>query len=298
MGKIRVKTLGIEEAEKEQKKEDKKRKEAKKLVKGAHGGERVVAVGPSEEELARLPSPDGEATGGQAKIEVSQGEKVPQVPQGEIPRDTRDTRTPRDTHPRERGRRYKQALVAVDRTKRYPLAEALELLRKVSASWRIDGTVELHVNTTEKGLSGNVNLPHGTGKQIRVAIATDELIGKIEKNKIDFDVLLAAPDMMAKLAKVAKILGPRGLMPNPKNGTITNDPGKLALSLSKGNQLRFKTETAPIIHLSVGKLSMTDNQLTDNIQAVLSAIGNGKIKSVTLKSTMSPGIRIDFSTLS
>lgn len=272
MGKVRVKTLGVEEAEQEQKEQNKKRKqtkETKKLVKGAHGGERVVAVGPSEEELAKI-----------------------EVPQGETSRDTRGTRKPRDTRPRQRGRRHKQALATVDKTKLYSLPEALELLRKVGYT-KFDGTVELHINTVEKGISGQVSLPHGTGKQTRVAIADDKLVEQVEKGKIDFDVLLATPDMMAKLAKVAKFLGPRGLMPNPKNGTIADDPQKLAQSMSQGNRLRFKTETSPIIHLSVGRLSMKDSELVDNIQAILSAIGSGKIKNITLKSTMSPGIKLD-----
>lgn len=276
MGKVRVKTLGVEEAEQEQKEESKKRKqtkETKKLVKGAHGGERVVAVGPSEEELE--------------KIEVQQVEKVEEV-------EKYPTTQKSQKAPRQRGRRYKQALATVDKTKLYSLPEALELLRKVGYT-KFDGTVELHINTIEKGVSGQVSLPHGTGKQTRVAIADDKLVEQVEKGKIDFDVLLATPDMMSKLAKVAKFLGPRGLMPNPKNGTIADDPQKLAQSMSQGNRLRFKTESFPIIHLSVGCLSMKDAQLIDNIKAILAAIGASRIKNITLKSTMSPGIKLALS---
>lgn len=282
MGKVRIKTLGIEEVEKEQKEKAKKRKEAKKLAKGAHGGERLVAMGPSEEELA--------------KLEVPRVEEVSQVPQRE-PRGTRDTRTPRDTRTRQRGKHYKEALLQIDRKKSYPLPEALELLRKVGYS-KFDGTVELHINTIEKGVNGQVALPHGTGKEIRVAIADDQLIEQVQGGKINFDILLAHPSMMAKLARVAKILGPRGLMPNPKSSTISEDPKGLALSFPKG-QIQFKTEAqAPIIHLTVGRLSMGDKDLAGNITAILRAIGVSNIKNVTLKSTMSPGIKLDVSSLS
>lgn len=270
MGKVRVKTLGIEEVEKEQKEKAKKRKEAKKLAKGAHGGERLVAMAPTEEELAKtelLPEP------------------VTTEPQ-------KETETQKKVRPpRQRGRRYKQALTSIDRTKTYPLPEALELLRKVGYS-KFDGTVELHINTIAKGINGQVALPHGTGKEIRVAIADDQLIEQVQGGKINFDVLLAHPSMMAKLAKVAKILGPRGLMPNPKAGTISEKPQELAQQFAKG-QIQFKTEAqAPIVHLTVGKLSMKDSQLTDNIKAILAAIGSSKVKNITLKSTMSPGIKL------
>ena len=118
------------------------------------------------------------------------------------------------------------------------------------------------------------------------------LISEVESGKITFGVLVATPQMMGKLAKVAKILGPRGLMPNPKNGTITPNPDDAVKKLSAG-QISYKTEAqAPIIHMSVGKVSFEDKKLSDNISAVLSNIGAAKISSVTLKSTMSPAVRI------
>jgi large subunit ribosomal protein L1 len=282
MGKIRVKTLGIEETEKKQKQEAKKKAENKKLVKGAKGGERIVAVGPSEEELAQL--------------EVSRVAEVPRVSRGEkleTPRGTRDTRKPRGTRKHVRSKNYQTVAKMVDKTKRYTLSEALETISKLKRA-KFDETVELHINTTEKGISGNVTLPHGTGKKVKVAIADDELIAKVEKGKIDFDVLLAEPTFMPKLAKVAKFLGPRGLMPNPKNNTISTNPKTLAKKY-EGGQLNFKTEAkAPIIHLTVGKVSYGAKKLTDNIKTMLEAIKKEKIRNVTLKSTMSPGIKIKF----
>ena len=142
------------------------------------------------------------------------------------------------------------------------------------------------------GISGQITLPHGTGKQTRVAIADEKLIAEIEKGIINFDVLVAEPQMMAKLAKVAKILGPRGLMPNPKNGTITPKPEEVAKKYA-GGQINFKTEAkAPIMHLTVGKISFGASKLTDNIEALIAAIKKANIVNATLKSTMSPGLKI------
>jgi large subunit ribosomal protein L1 len=125
-----------------------------------------------------------------------------------------------------------------------------------------------------------------------VAIADDKLIAEVEKGIINFDVLVAEPAMMAKLAKVAKVLGPRGLMPNPKNGTITPKPEEVAKKYA-GGQINFKTEAkAPIIHLTVGKVSFGPAKLTDNIEALIAAIKKPNIVNVTLKSTMSPGLKL------
>ena len=157
---------------------------------------------------------------------------------------------------------------------------------------KFDETVELHVNTIATGISGNITLPHGAGKKTRVAIATDALIAEIEKGKIDFDVLLSAPEMMPKLAKVAKILGPRGLMPNPKNGTISPKPEELAKKFEEG-LMNFKTEAkAPIIHMVVGKMSFGPEKLSENIASAIDAIKKANIINVTLKSSMSPGIKL------
>ena len=278
MGKIRVKTLGSEELEEQQKKKRKEQKEQKKLVKiaGMKGGERVVAVGPTEEELEKLSETDKPKTEKQAT------------------EDRKPKTDNRKIQARKRSWRYKEAVVLFNSTRVYPLAEALELLPKLKLS-KFDEAVELHINTVENGISGNLTLPHGTGKKTRVAIADDKLIVEIEKGKIAFDVLVATPQMMPKLAKVAKVLGPRGLMPNPKSGTITDKPEELVKKY-EGGQMRFKTETkAPVIHLTVGKLSFGEKKLSENIKTVFSVIQTAKIKKAVLKSTMSPGIKIDFS---
>lgn len=179
----------------------------------------------------------------------------------------------------------------VSKSQTYPLDKAVSLLVQFKTG-KFDETVELHVNVKEQGTSGTIALPHGTGKTLRIKIADDELLTAVEKGNIDFDVLVATPDMMPKLAKVARVLGPRGLMPNPKNGTVTTNPDEAVKKLS-GGETRFKTESkAPVIHLIIGKLSFGDKKILENAQAVVSAIGVNKIKSATLTSTMSPGIRL------
>ena len=276
MGKIRVKTLGIEEAEKKQKEEARKKAENKKLVKGAKGGERIVAVGPSEEELEKL------------SVSVVARETLNKKT---ATTETQKEKKHRKARERVRSKNYKISAKLVDRAKKYSLSDALNLLDKLQRS-KFDETVELHINTIESGISGTTVLPHGIGKILRVAIANDDIVSQVQNGKINFDILLAAPQMMPKLARVAKFLGPRGLMPNPKNGTLTKDPEKVASSFKKG-QINFKTEAkSPIVHLSVGKISFGAKKLSDNINNVLEAIKKEKIKNMTLKSTMSPGIKI------
>ncbi len=282
MGKIRVKTLGDETAEKKQKNDDKKRIEGKKIAKapGLKGGERVASVGPTEEELAKVEVSKVSASNS-AATEAPEGEKEKKSKKEKFATEKRAAHS----------KKYQKVAVLVDRKKTYTLADALELLPKLTIG-KFDETVELHINTTETGITGNVTLPHGSGKQIRVAIADDKVIAQVEKGKIDFDVLLAVPQMMPKLARVAKFLGPRGLMPNPKNGTITANPEEAAKKFS-GGLMQYKTEAkTPIIHTIVGKVSFGDKKLSENIGVLIKNIKAEKIRNATLKSTMSPGIKI------
>ena len=187
------------------------------------------------------------------------------------------------------GKKYQESLGKVDKDKSYSPSEAITLVKKVAFA-KFNETVELHLNVREKGVRGNVVLPHGTGK---VVIADDGLVSAIEKGgKIDFDILVASPDMMPKLARIAKILGPRGLMPNPKTNTISPQPEKLVQSLSKG-QIQYKTEADfPIIHTIIGKLDFEDKKLLENYETLIKALGKDKIVSGYLKSTMSPSIKL------
>lgn len=261
MGKIRIRTLGDEEQEKKQKRKIKEKKEQKKIAE-------------AEKDLSKTPD---EAKSSRAKLDPAQLDKT--------------GKKAKFAKKKEKSKKYQTALKLVDKKKIYSLNEALEILPKIKLS-NFDETVELHLNTTEIGIAGKTNLPHGTGKDLKVAIADDKILSDVEKGKIDFDVLLAAPQMMPKLAKVARILGPKGLMPNPKNGTVTSNPEEEAKKY-KGGFLSFKTEAKmPIIHLIVGKLSFGDKKLAENIKAAFKAIPSDKIKNATLKSTMSPGIKL------
>jgi len=274
VGKIKVRTLGDESLENEQKKQSKVKAKEKKFVKGAKGGERIVSVGPSEEELAKIELPK-ETKAEETKVKIKTKKLI---------------KKSKKAAPHSKS--YQKVMEILDRSKKYKLTDALEMLQKLKRS-KFDETVELHINTIETGVSGNITLPHGTGKQIRVAIADDDLLAKVAIGKIDFDILLAKPEMMPKLARVAKILGPKGLMPNPKNATLVKDPEKAALEFKKG-QINFRTELkAPIMHLIVGKMSFGAKKLSENIQTLIEAIKREKIRNVTLKSTMSPGIKLE-----
>ncbi|MFC1711564.1 hypothetical protein ACFLZ1_03190 [Patescibacteria group bacterium] len=194
---------------------------------------------------------------------------------------------------KKRSQRYKLLKLKVDRNKFYPLNEAIELLLGL-ANAKIDETVEIHLNCKEK-LTGSVSLPHGTGKTQKVAVLDEVLITQISKGKINFDILLASPKMMPKIGKLAKILGPKGLMPNPKNGTITDNPDEFKKNLEKG-EIRYKTENkTPLLHLSLGKISFGKEKIIENLNAVITAVLPKNIKKVTISATHSPGIKLDLS---
>lgn len=192
---------------------------------------------------------------------------------------------------RVRSKPYQTAKAKVDVTKTYATSDAIKLLRNITLT-KFDATVELHLVLKEKGISKEIELPHSTGKTRRVAVADDATIAKIESGKIDFDVLYASPDQMGKLVKFAKVLGPKGLMPNPKNGTVVPDPAKSAAAAAGKTSVVLKTEKdAPLIHTVVGKLSMNSELLTQNLKAILTAF-EGHLTKAVLKSTMSPAIKL------
>lgn len=293
MGKIKITTLGSEDEQKIKeerrvKREEKKKREhaGKVHISGMKGGQRVKAVGADEAEIEKLARLTEEVEKDQAEGLAAEKKDLPAGRQG---------KKPRKVKVRSRSQRYKEAIMKIDHNKLYPVTDAFTLLREVSLA-RFDGSIELHINVIEKGLRGNVTLPHGTGKKVRVAIADsttiDKLVSEIEKGKLNFDALVAHPQIMGKLARVAKFLGPRGLMPNPKAGTISTEPEKIAKKLEAG-EINWKTESDfPIIHQVIGKLSFKDKQLEDNYKVLIKSISCDKIKSITLKSTISPGIKV------
>jgi len=219
-------------------------------------------------------------------------------------------------------KRYNVAYTMFDRQKRFELGEALKLLKSLPAS-KFDETVELHFNLgvdprkADQQIRNSVVLPHGTGKTVRVLVfaegdkadearqagadyvGLDDLIEKISGGWFDFDVVISTPNLMGRIGKLGRTLGPRGLMPNPKVGTVTMDVGK-AVDEAKGGKVTYRVDKFANLHVPAGKLSFAEDKLKDNLKAILSAIIKERpstlkgvfIKSITLCTTMGPGIKI------
>jgi large subunit ribosomal protein L1 len=219
------------------------------------------------------------------------------------------------------GKRFRNAAKTVDLNKVYNITDAIKLV-KANATAKFDETVEIAINLNvdakkaEQNIRGVLSLPHGTGKVFRVAVfargpkaeeakkagadlvGAEELIEQIQKGEMNFDKCVATPDMMGVVGKVAKILGPRGLMPNPKLGTVTMDVAT-AIAAIKGGQVEYRTEKAGVVHSRVGKASFSEVALSDNIKALLDVVQKARpagvkgtyIKKITLSSTMGPGLQ-------
>ncbi|MBV9858509.1 MAG: 50S ribosomal protein L1 [Alphaproteobacteria bacterium] len=226
------------------------------------------------------------------------------------------------------GKRLKKAYDGIDPTEAHRIEEAVQLI-KARASAKFDETVEVAMNLNvdprkpDQNLRGTVMLPHGTGKTVRVAVfargdrareaseagadvvGAEDLAEKVQAGQIDFDRAIATPDMMALVGRLGKILGPRGLMPNPRLGTVTANVTE-AVKAAKGGQVEFRAEKAGIVHAGIGKASFTDSDLVDNVRAFVGAITRAKpsgvkgtyIKKVALSSTMGPGVKVDLAGLS
>ncbi|MDY2599130.1 MAG: 50S ribosomal protein L1 [Lachnospiraceae bacterium] len=223
-----------------------------------------------------------------------------------------------------RGKKYAEAAKLIERDKQYEVADAVSLIKK-TATAKFDETVEAHIRLGVDGrhadqqVRGAVVLPHGTGKKVRVLVFAkgdkvaeaeaagadhvggDELIPKIQNDGwLDFDVVVATPDMMGVVGRLGRVLGPKGLMPNPKAGTVTMDVTK-AVNDIKAGKIEYRLDKTNIIHVPVGKASFTEEQLAENINTLMGAIVNAKpasakgqyLKSVTVASTMGPGIHLN-----
>ena len=219
-----------------------------------------------------------------------------------------------------RGKKYSAAMEKIDRTKAYPLEEAIKILKEISYA-NFDETVEMAINLNilqKHTIRDTVVLPHGTGKPVRVLVFAKgdkakeaeeagadyvgdiDLIEKIKSGWLEFDVAVATPDMMKDVGKLGPILGRRGLMPNPKTQTVTNDIKGIVKELKRG-RVEFRADKTKIIHLGVGKLSMEDEKIAENCRVLYETVLHKRppdikgefIKSVYLSSTMSPGLKID-----
>lgn len=223
-----------------------------------------------------------------------------------------------------RGKKYAEAAKAIERGNLYDVAEAVSLVKKTAVA-KFDETIEAHVRTgcdgrhADQQIRGAVVLPHGTGKKVRILVFAkdakaeearaagadyvggDELIPKIQKeNWFEFDVVVATPDMMGVVGRLGRVLGPKGLMPNPKAGTVTMDVTK-AIQDIKAGKIEYRLDKTNIIHVPLGKASFTEEQITDNFQTLIEAVIKARpaavkgqfLKSVTLSSTMGPGVKIN-----
>lgn len=189
-----------------------------------------------------------------------------------------------------RSHKYQAVRAQVDKTKEYDTTTAVELVKKLSYS-KFPGTISAHIQTKKDNITATLSFPHSTGKKIQVAIVSPEVLEKIEQNQIEFDVLLAKPADMPKITKFARVLGPKGLMPNPKVGTLVDDPEARKKEL-EGGKMTIKTEKkAPLMHVSLGKTNMETTALVENLEALLKAIKDD-ISKVHIAATMSPSVRV------
>ncbi len=225
------------------------------------------------------------------------------------------------------GKRLKQAYDGIDPANFYDVKEAVKLVKNRSKA-KFDETVEIAMNLavdprkSDQNLRGTVMLPHGTGKNLRVAVfargdrakeaeaagadvvGAEDLAEKVQAGTIDFDRCIATPDMMAVVGRLGKVLGPRGLMPNPKLGTVTANVAE-AVKAAKGGQVEFRAEKAGIVHAGIGKVSFSEEALVENVRAFVGAISRSKpsgvkgtyIKKVSLSSTMGPGLKLEVSSI-
>lgn len=196
-----------------------------------------------------------------------------------------------------RGKRYLAMKEKVDASRSYPLGEAIALAKTTSYA-SFDGSIELHVRLVgkkpeEKQFRAPLTLPHGTGKQSRVEVLTEEEVEEIARTgNAPADLYLATPAMMPKVAKIAKILGPKGKMPNPKSGTVLPKPEERVKELAAGKIVELRSDPTGIIHANLGKVSWTDEKLVANAEVVLRIIPRTKIGSVTLSATMGSGVKV------
>nr|WP_175494450.1 50S ribosomal protein L1 [Oribacterium sp. WCC10] len=221
------------------------------------------------------------------------------------------------------GKRYNAAAQGVDRSVKYSAVDAIELVKK-NATAKFDETVELHIRTgcdsrhADQQVRGSVVLPAGTGKKVRILVfakgakadeaqaagadfvGAEELVPKIQGGWFDYDVVIATPDMMGVVGRIGRLLGPKGLMPNPKTGTVTMDVAK-AIADTKAGKVEYRLDKANIIHVPVGKASFETEKLQENLNTLMAAIVKARpatlkgqyMKSATLTSTMGPGVKID-----
>lgn len=300
-------------------KENKEVKEAELVVEAAPVAEPEIVEAPAEEKATAKAGKRSAKASREAEEKEAKQARKDDASAAEKPK---PAAKPARSRLERASKKYREVAKLVDNTKTYSLAEALELATKTSTT-KFDATVELHVNLgvdprqADQNVRDTVSLPAGTGKTIRIAAfvegddvkaaqtagadlaGVDKIIELLDKEQLEFDVLVATPALMARLGKYARLLGPRGLMPNPKSGTVTSDVAK-AVTEAKAGKVEYRVDQAGIIHLGVGKVSFGADKLRQNTEAILTSIHAAKpaslkgtyIKAIHISTTMGPSIKV------
>ena len=223
------------------------------------------------------------------KTKVEEIVKTDDTQKAEVVEET--TETTKIKAAKKRSKKYSTAKAKIDVNKFYSLAEAVKLVKDTSLS-KFEGKVEAHVTIFDIGNIGEINFPHLETASKKVVILNDTILAEIQDGQVDFDILIATPATMPKLLPLARILGPKGLMPNPKNGTLTDKPEESLKKLSAA-KTNLKTEKkAPVLHTIVGKISQKDEEIIDNIKELIKVIKANKIKKLALCATIGPSVKV------
>ena len=319
MGKTKIKLIDASQPEEETKPKKKlgRKDELVEKLKAELGAEEApsTVIATPSETTPEAGETRGKQSPKQEIARLAESAKRATSPAPETVRDPRDDENIKSKKPqapgksKPRSKKYQAVSKDLDRSKSYPLPEALDMIKKLSYA-KFNATIEAHINTAQTGIRGLVSLPYAAGKKLRILVfpsspqqiegvvfGDETSIEEINKGKVDFDLVITTAEWMPKLAKVARILGPKGLMPNPKNGTITNDLKKAVDSFQAG-KTEYKTEAkAPVIHLGLGKVNQPTEQLSANIKTLLQTLGKTRVKKVSLSPTMGPSVKVALSSI-
>ena len=240
---------------------------------------KVEALSKVEGRKAKTETP--ETTVSETKVEASSEVTTPATPE-----------TAKQRTAKVRGKKYRDAKNKVDVAKYYPLADAVKLVKETSFS-KFEGKVEAHVTATEEGNMGEITFPHLEASSKKIVIADDSVIAAIKDGKIDFDILVASPAVMPKLLPLAKTLGPKGLMPNPKNGTLSPNPEEAVKRLSVAKTVVKTEKKGVVVHIVVGKVSQPAEELSANIAELIKVVKPTRIRKFVICATMGPAIKIE-----